>query len=79
MGDSRPFKGPSTRVGKAMMHSPSTKGRSSGNTSMGSAAARDFQTRYAMKNRAPSPASPLAMPIISLHNGNISAYNERRI
>ena len=38
---------PSTIVGKNMMHKPSAKGRSRGNTSTGSALERACQTRYA--------------------------------
>ena len=47
MGDMTLFSVPSTRVGKNMMQSPSAKGRRSGNTSTGSALARDCHTRYA--------------------------------
>ena len=44
-GRSIPSMEPSTSVGKNMMHKPSTKGRSSGKTSMGSARASDCHTR----------------------------------
>ena len=38
---------PSTTVGKNMIQMPKANGRSSGNTSIGSALASDCQTRYA--------------------------------
>ena len=44
-GERIPLMVPSTRVGKNMMQSPSTKGLKSGNTSISSALARDCHTR----------------------------------
>ena len=45
MGLITPLSVPSTTVGKNMMHSPMTNGRSIGKTSMGSARASDCHTR----------------------------------
>ena len=70
---------PSTMVGKNMMASQMANGRSSGNTSIGSALDSDCQTLRATLNSAPSPASPLAMSVMSEHNGIISSYRERSI
>jgi len=70
---------PNTKVGKNMMHSPTANGRNSGYTSTGSALARACHTLAAIKNKAPSPATPFATPIISPQSGNISAYRFRRI
>ena len=47
MGDRTLLSVPSTIVGKNMMQMPRANGRSSGNTSTGSALASDCQTRYA--------------------------------
>ncbi len=47
MGDIMELIVPSTTVGKNMMQNPTAKGRSSGNTSTGSALANDCHTRYA--------------------------------
>ena len=44
-GESTAFTVPSTTVGNIMIHSPMAKGRSSGNTSIGSAEASAFHTR----------------------------------
>ena len=45
MGERTLFIVPSTTVGKNMMHKPIAKGRSMGNTSIGSALANDCHTR----------------------------------